>query len=115
MKFLLYTSISALPATLPSVSGSGSIQTVDYIQYSPSVGQGRDAVITALSGRPRVNTTIVHQAFINNTGFVRHYGFSTPPIQIMDAYRMNGSCIVEHWDVIADVILGEIDPTPFTG
>lgn len=85
---------------------------VDYIQHNPSVGQGRDAAITALSGRPHVNTTIVHQTFIDNTGFVHHYEFSTPPIKIMDAYRMNGSCIVEHWDVIANLTLGEIDPTP---
>ncbi|KAL7900577.1 hypothetical protein HDV63DRAFT_369107 [Trichoderma sp. SZMC 28014] len=85
---------------------------VDYIQHNPTIGQGRDAAIAALSGRPLVNTTIVHQTFINNTGFVHHYQFTTPPIKIMDAYRMNGSCIVEHWDVIADLTLLEITPTP---
>jgi predicted SnoaL-like aldol condensation-catalyzing enzyme len=85
---------------------------VDYIQHNPTIGQGRDAAIAALSGRPQVNTTIVHQAFINNTGFVHHYEFASQPIKIIDAYRMNGSCIVEHWDVIANLTLGEIDPTP---
>lgn len=83
---------------------------VDYIQHNPSIGQGRDAAIAALSKNPRVNTTIVHQTFINNTGFVHHYELSTPPIKIMDAYRMNGSCIVEHWDVVANLTLSEINP-----
>ncbi|KAM0257692.1 hypothetical protein ACHAQJ_004257 [Trichoderma viride] len=85
---------------------------IDYIQHNPTIGQGRDAAIAALSKNPGANTTIVHQAFINNTGFVHHYAFSNSPIKIMDAYRMNGSCIVEHWDVIANLTLGEINPTP---
>lgn len=88
---------------------------VDYIQHNPSIGQGRDAAIAALSKNPRVNTTIVHQAFVHNIGFVHHYEFASPPIKIVDVYRMNGSCIVEHWDVIASLTLGEIDPTPLSG
>lgn len=88
---------------------------IDYIQHNPSIGQGRDAAVTALSKNPKVNNTIVHQTFTNNTGFVHHYEFATPPIKIMDAYRMNGSCIVEHWDVLANLTLAEIDPTPLSG
>ncbi|KAL7934328.1 hypothetical protein V8C35DRAFT_302305 [Trichoderma chlorosporum] len=88
---------------------------IDYIQHNPTIGQGRDAAVAALSKNPKVNSTIVHQTFTNNTGFVHHYAFSTPPIKIMDAYRMNGSCIVEHWDVIANLTLAEIDPTPLSG
>ncbi|PNP58996.1 hypothetical protein THARTR1_01244 [Trichoderma harzianum] len=88
---------------------------IDYIQHNPSIGQGRDAAVIALSKNPVTNNTIVHQTFTNNTGFLHHYQFTTPPIKIMDAYRMNGSCIVEHWDVIANLTLAKIDPTPLSG
>ncbi|KAK4069612.1 uncharacterized protein Triagg1_7036 [Trichoderma aggressivum f. europaeum] len=141
MKFLLH--LGTLTATLPSVLGSEPTSQsavpacpprpatpeeqenifydfanefyVDYIQHNPFIGQGRDAAVAALSKNPKTNSTIVHQTFTNNTGFVHHYEFTTPPIKIMDAYRMNGSCIVEHWDVIASLTLAEIDPTPLSG
>lgn len=89
-----------------------------YIQHDPAVGQGRDAAIAALI--PAVAATklleVVHQGFDNGTGYVHHYNFGTSGSQtkFIDVYRMNGSCIVEHWDVIANLTTAEINPTPLS-
>ena len=84
---------------------------VDYIQHNPDVPQGRDAAITYLEGViPSASIQIVHQAFDNNTGYVHHY--DSDYIKIVDVYRFDGSCIVEHWDVIANLNASEINPTP---
>jgi predicted SnoaL-like aldol condensation-catalyzing enzyme len=91
---------------------------VDYIQHNPNVAQGRDAaipfLIAAVAGTKELE--IVHLDFFNNTGYVHHYNFliNGGQTKTIDVYRMNGSCIVEHWDAIANLTTGEINPTPLS-
>lgn len=89
---------------------------LDYIKYNPRAGQGRDAAIAALgSGDPNHNTTIVYRILVDSIGYVHHYEFAgSKPFKVVDIFQMNGSCIVEHWDIIANLTLGEINPTPLS-
>ncbi|KIM92980.1 hypothetical protein OIDMADRAFT_62656, partial [Oidiodendron maius Zn] len=87
---------------------------VDYIQHNPLVPQGRDAAISFLepfAGNKSVQ--IVHQSLVNNTGYVHLYTTrATSLTKSVDIYRFDGACIVEHWDVIANLTTSEINPTP---
>ncbi|KAH8808804.1 hypothetical protein F5884DRAFT_882622 [Xylogone sp. PMI_703] len=91
---------------------------VDYIQHNPSVPQGRDAAITYLTA-VSIGTTfeVAHLGFDNSTGYIHHYNFgsSGSQIKIVDVYHFNGSCIVEHWDVIANLTDAELDLPPLSG
>ena len=46
-------------------------------------------------------STVLRHAFENDTGFihVRVDEEGHRPIALADIYRMNGTCVVEHWDV----------------
>lgn len=50
---------------------------------------------------PFVPSTVLRQSFDNNIGFihVRVDEANEEPIALADIYRMDGTCIVEHWDV----------------
>ncbi|KAE8441026.1 hypothetical protein EG329_006090 [Mollisiaceae sp. DMI_Dod_QoI] len=78
---------------------------VDYIQHNPFAKSGRDNAITSLSPLlPTLNFTILRTNFNNSTGWV-HYRkdqTGTLPTAVVDILRMNGSCIVEHWDVVQE-------------
>ncbi|KAE9375844.1 hypothetical protein N431DRAFT_334060 [Stipitochalara longipes BDJ] len=74
-----------------------------YIQHNPFALSGRQAAIDFLTTLwPADNFTIMHNGFYNNTGYL-HYRVDTPgqyPQAITDILRFNGTCIMEHWDVI---------------
>lgn len=76
---------------------------VNYIQHNPNALSGRDNAIAFLEPLiPTTNMTLMHVAFMNNTGYA-HFRQDAPgqlPDAIVDILRFNGSCIVEHWDVI---------------
>lgn len=50
---------------------------------------------------PFVPSVVLRQSFDNNIGFihVRVNEANEEPIALADIYRMDGTCIVEHWDV----------------
>ncbi|KAH0424958.1 hypothetical protein CcaCcLH18_11278 [Colletotrichum camelliae] len=80
--------------------------TENYIQHNPNVLSGRQNSVDFLATlvTPEgVNMTIIHNNFDNNTGYI-HYRldvFGAPePTAIVDIFRFDGTCIVEHWDVI---------------
>ncbi|RDW92419.1 hypothetical protein BP5796_01813 [Coleophoma crateriformis] len=78
----------------------------DYIQHNPAALSGKQAALDALVPIFGLfETTIVHSAFENGTGWV-HYKLVAPGATnandfsaVVDVFRMNGSCIQEHWDV----------------
>lgn len=74
-----------------------------YIQHNPFALSGRQPAIDFLSAIwPPRNFTIMHNGFFNNTGYL-HYRVDSPgdlPQAITDILRFNGTCIMEHWDVI---------------
>jgi predicted SnoaL-like aldol condensation-catalyzing enzyme len=73
-----------------------------YIQHNPSALSGRQVAIDALSGIvPSVKYTIMHQGVVNGTGYV-HYRMDysgSSPTAVVDVFRFDGGCIMEHWDV----------------
>ncbi|OJD29694.1 snoal-like polyketide cyclase family protein [Diplodia corticola] len=77
----------------------------DYIQHNPSFLSGRQVAIDALSGFPSsaVNYTIINQGFDADRGWV-HYRLdvagATQPSAVVDIFRLEGTCVREHWDVM---------------
>ncbi|KAH7055806.1 hypothetical protein B0J12DRAFT_726768 [Macrophomina phaseolina] len=76
-----------------------------YIQHNPAILSGRDAAISALDGYfANANLTIMRTAFDSPYGWI-HYRVDQKglePTAYIDVYRFNGSCVVEHWDVIQE-------------
>lgn len=76
---------------------------IDLIEHDPFDAQGRVPNEIKLSHIiPFVPSTVLRQSFDNNVGLahVRVDEVGNPePIALADIYRMNGTCIVEHWDV----------------
>ncbi|KAF7125708.1 hypothetical protein CNMCM5793_002001 [Aspergillus hiratsukae] len=74
----------------------------DLIEHDP-YDQTRDDVVAKLSQIiPDATFTVVHSTFENDIGFVhvRLGEDGAPPVALADIYRMDGTCIVEHWEVV---------------
>ncbi|KAJ6096558.1 hypothetical protein N7486_007304 [Penicillium sp. IBT 16267x] len=73
----------------------------DIIEHDPVDSQDRDAIVARLAALiPYVNSTILFSSFGDNIGLVYLKVEDKPePIALADIYRMNGTCIVEHWDI----------------
>ncbi|GIJ99557.1 hypothetical protein Aspvir_001691 [Aspergillus viridinutans] len=72
------------------------------IEHDP-FDQSRDEVVARLSQFISVSTfTVVHSTFDGDIGFVhlRLGDEDAQPVALADIYRMDGTCIVEHWDVL---------------
>ncbi|KAF4536870.1 snoal-like polyketide cyclase family protein [Lasiodiplodia theobromae] len=77
----------------------------DYIQHNPSVLSGRQNAIDAVQGFIDTGATfdVMHTAFDDGYGYVFSrvdFGGTAQPAAVVDVLRLNGSCIVEHWDVM---------------
>lgn len=75
---------------------------VNLTEHDPFDAQGRDANAQKLSHIiPFVPSTVLRMSFDNNIGLahVRVDEANEEPIALADIYRMDGTCIVEHWDV----------------
>lgn len=71
----------------------------DYINHSPYAPQGRAAAIAFLKYLiPSVNRTIVHETFDGSIGFV-HLNVAGGQMAVADVFRLDGTCVMEHWDV----------------
>ena len=85
----------------------------DLIEHDPFDAQGRAANAAKLSNIiPFVPSTVLRHAFENNTGLihVRVDEEGHRPIALADIYRMNGTCIVEHWDVTQETPANATNP-----
>lgn len=86
----------------------------DYIQHNPFVSSGRAAALKVLPSA-FANTTInvVHVLFQDNIGAV-HYKViqsGSPVTAYADFYRLNGTCVAEHWDVIEALPANATNPS----
>lgn len=74
---------------------------VNLIEHNPFGPQGRDANAAFLSQiLPLANFTLLRKNFGNDLGITHVRVEGQPqPSALVDIYRFNGSCIVEHWDV----------------
>ncbi|MCJ1390920.1 hypothetical protein MMC18_003781 [Xylographa bjoerkii] len=75
--------------------------TVDLIEHDPFDAQGRAANEAKLSGIiPYASFQVLRSNFDADIGFIHVRVNEAPePIALADIYRMDGTCIVEHWDV----------------
>jgi predicted SnoaL-like aldol condensation-catalyzing enzyme len=74
----------------------------DLIEHDP-YNQNRDAVVAKLSQIiPDATFTVEHSTFESDIGFVhlRLGEDRAAPVALADIYRMDGTCIVEHWEVV---------------
>ncbi|MCJ1477466.1 hypothetical protein MMC13_006138 [Lambiella insularis] len=74
---------------------------VNLIEHDPFDAQGRAANAAKLSAIiPYASFEVLRSSFDNNIGFIHVKVDESPePIALADIYRMDGTCIVEHWDV----------------
>ncbi|OBR07021.1 Snoal-like polyketide cyclase family protein [Colletotrichum higginsianum IMI 349063] len=77
----------------------------DYIQHNPNALSGRQNTLNVLApfvSPSSVNNTIMHTALENNTAYI-HYRMDLAgggePFAVVDVFRFDGTCIMEHWDV----------------
>ncbi|QKX59646.1 uncharacterized protein TRUGW13939_06783 [Talaromyces rugulosus] len=75
---------------------------VQLIEHDPFDEQGRDANAAKLSNIiPSANFTVLRSNFNNDIGVIHVMVKEDPePAALADIYRMDGTCIVEHWDVL---------------
>jgi predicted SnoaL-like aldol condensation-catalyzing enzyme len=75
-----------------------------YIQHNPGFKSGRQIAQDGLSKFvPMVNFTVAKISLTDNTGWVlaKQVGPGKEGYNaVVDIFRMDGSCVVEHWDVI---------------
>ncbi|MCJ1296312.1 hypothetical protein MMC34_007878 [Xylographa carneopallida] len=74
---------------------------VDLIEHDPFDAQGRAANEAKLSAIiPYASFEVLRHSFDADIGFIHVKVDELPePIALADIYRMDGTCIVEHWDV----------------
>jgi predicted SnoaL-like aldol condensation-catalyzing enzyme len=96
------------------VFGDKNIEAVDkyigdnYIQHNPGVADGKEALKAALKvwfkDAPKEKIDIQHIGADGNFVYIHtrsRQGNKT--ISVMDIFRIDGSKIVEHWDVLQEV------------
>ncbi|KAH9481072.1 hypothetical protein JR316_0005591 [Psilocybe cubensis] len=90
----------------------------EYIQHNPNAGQGRDAAIAFLTAGfadPQVTST--NKTVFGGQGFgAVHFKLSVNPqtvFAVVDYFRFQGTCIVEHWDVLQQIFGNETNPIAF--
>ncbi|KAH7124674.1 hypothetical protein EDB81DRAFT_664451 [Dactylonectria macrodidyma] len=88
----------------------------DYIQHNPNALSGRQNTLEVLApvlGSGALNFTLLRQAFDNNVAFI-HYRMDLAaggePSAVVDVFRFDGTCIMEHWDVIQTRDPSSINP-----
>ncbi|RSL40698.1 hypothetical protein CEP53_013214 [Fusarium sp. AF-6] len=87
----------------------------DYIQHNPFVLSGRDNGIEGLSfvSPDTVNFTIARRGVDGTLAFI-HTRLDrvneTQPTAAIDLFRFEGSCLVEHWDVLQEVPENAVNP-----
>lgn len=74
---------------------------VNLTEHDPFDEQGRAANAAKLDAIiPYASFEVLRQSFDNNIGLAHVRVNEDPePIALADIYRMDGTCIVEHWDV----------------
>ncbi|TDZ15861.1 hypothetical protein C8034_v003607 [Colletotrichum sidae] len=93
-----YEERNATKALLNHVSES-------YIQHNPGALSGRNntlAVLAPFLSPATVTNTILNKGLDNNIAFI-HYRMDIAgggqPTAVVDVFRFEGTCIMEHWDV----------------
>ncbi|CAG8612912.1 12360_t:CDS:2 [Acaulospora colombiana] len=86
---------------------------VNYINHNPYATSGRQNAINALSSIwSGFKFTLANKGFSNGVGWLHQKMESSgQPFQaVVDILRMNGTCIMEHWDVAQSKPSGSQNP-----
>lgn len=79
--------------------------SVDFIEHNPDGLSGRQNAIDGLTPfMPDKNFTIINKGLVGDRAYV-HWRMDAPnalPSAGIDIMRLNGSCFVEHWDIIQE-------------
>jgi predicted SnoaL-like aldol condensation-catalyzing enzyme len=79
-----------------------------YVQHNPYFLSGRAAAIEGLTRAvPGMKNSVARVALSDDTGVVFYKSVAAGPggaggayRAIVDVFRLNGSCVMEHWDVM---------------
>ncbi|KAH6972877.1 hypothetical protein BKA56DRAFT_620247 [Ilyonectria sp. MPI-CAGE-AT-0026] len=86
---------------------------VDYIQHNPDALSGRQNAIDYVGPTFEIaNFTVARTSFSNSTGWA-HTKMEIPGapfIAVVDIFRFEGTCIVEHWDVFLQLPANATNP-----
>jgi len=94
----------------------------DLIQHNPQIANGRDAEVAAVNNilpkydGPNFELVLVDEQRGYGIVFNRYIGkpgTGLPLTAVVDIYRFNGSCMVEHWDAIEALPANSTNPDPF--
>ncbi|MEV4992460.1 nuclear transport factor 2 family protein [Streptomyces niveus] len=80
-----------------------------YIQHSPQMPNGLDTLrdaVPRLEGFSWEPQRIAAQGDLVFTHSIVH-GWAPNPVVIVDIYRLDNERIVEHWDVVQDIVTAE--------
>lgn len=91
----------------------------NYVQHSslaePGVQALKDFLDFVHERSPEASQTI-HRTFVDGDHVVLHYHVKRfpedPGMAVVDIFRVEGGMIVEHWDVLQDVVVGGPNPNP---
>lgn len=91
--------------------------TREYINHNPGALSGRAnalAILEPFLATPNLTFTIAAVFAGEGFGYL-HYklSFSGLNLAVMDRYRFQGTCIVEHWDVAQQIMGNETNPIAF--
>ncbi|KAJ7129868.1 hypothetical protein C8R43DRAFT_1208638 [Mycena crocata] len=94
-------------ATVETVREAWKHIAADEIQHNPAALDGANtsfAIVSVAFTDPTHKIQIINQAFESPVGWVhfRFDGINPEPTAVVDMYRFNEACIVEHWDVIQE-------------
>lgn len=90
-----------------------------YIQHNPNFKSGREIAQDGLSKYiPPLNVTVAKISLSDNTGWVMAKQVTKAQeaegkgmyTVVVDVFRMEGSCVVEHWDVVQPKPAGASNP-----
>ncbi|KAJ7252979.1 hypothetical protein C8J57DRAFT_1661159 [Mycena rebaudengoi] len=87
----------------------------NQIQHNPFLPDGAVSTfdfVNPLLRNPAVTVEVLHQAFVAPIGWV-HYridGLNAEPTAIVDVFRFDGACMVEHWDVMEERPINATNP-----
>ncbi len=91
--------------------------SADYIQHNPSVEPGRDSLKAFLDTIRAQTPQAVHEvkrAFVDGDHVIVHYHVRRWPGDsgwaVIDIFRVADGLVVEHWDVMQDVVEGGPNP-----
>jgi predicted SnoaL-like aldol condensation-catalyzing enzyme len=91
----------------------------DYVQHSPMAPPGCDALKAFLDMIRADTPDAVHdikRSFVDGDHVIVHYHVrrtaDDPGFAVIDIFRVEDGMIVEHWDVVQDVVTGGPNPNP---